>query len=80
MDNTEFLSQEEIAVLTGLKQASAQMRWLTANDIHFLVSHKSKPMVNRYALRLKMAGAEPLAIEPDKSELEYNFNFKKLKK
>lgn len=79
MINTEFLTPDEIAALTGLKQAGAQMRWLTANDIKFLVSHKSKPMVNRYALRLKMAGAEPATIEADKSELEYNFNFKKLK-
>lgn len=78
MINTEFLSDEEIMELTGSKQASAQKRWLTENDINFLVNKQSKPVISRYALRLKMSNTTPTAIAADKQEIGYEFNFKNL--
>ncbi|MES1922904.1 hypothetical protein MHBO_004433 [Bonamia ostreae] len=80
MDNTEFLTQVELVELTGCKQAGAQKRWLSDNDINFLVNTEKKPVVSRFYLRLKMAGAVPEEMRADKTELEHNFNFNRLKK
>ena len=45
-----FLTEPEIAQLTGLKRKTAQVRWLRDSGIPFRVNHAGRPVICRSAL------------------------------
>lgn len=38
----EFYTEEQIAELTGTKQISKQVQWLTDNDYNFVLTYKGR--------------------------------------
>ncbi|MBA1278119.1 DUF4224 domain-containing protein [Stutzerimonas stutzeri] len=52
-----FLTNYEVQVLTGYARLSAQRRWLTANNIPFVVGGDRKAKVLRQVIKLRLAGA-----------------------
>lgn len=55
---SEILSKDELVDLTGSKQSSAQMRWLDANEINYLINGKGAPVVGRHYLRARLSGED----------------------
>lgn len=49
-----FVSHHELIELTGYKTHSAQARWLTENDFHFVTNVTGRPIVHRGHLAFKM--------------------------
>lgn len=52
-----FLSNEELAELTGCKRAKNQIRWLVQNGYKFELSAANKPKVLRALVERKMGVA-----------------------
>lgn len=51
---TEILSDEELADLTGYKARGWQRRWLTDRNWHFVKSRGGRPLVGRQYARMKL--------------------------
>ncbi|MBD2795413.1 DUF4224 domain-containing protein [Xenorhabdus sp. 18] len=47
MSEPIYLTDEELILLTGFKQKSHQIKWLTANRIHHYVNKLGRPIVIR---------------------------------
>lgn len=56
--NNLFLSQDEIADLTGLRQCAAQRRWLDANGWVYQQDVQGRPKVARCYFERKMTEEE----------------------
>lgn len=54
-----LLTPQELAELTGYQKPSAQMRWLTAQRIPYLVGGDGKPKVLRDPLIERLGGKRP---------------------
>lgn len=61
---TELLSPEEIAQLTGRSRRDQQIRWFTENDWMFWRNAAGIPVVGRLYARFKLAGIELTALAP----------------
>lgn len=48
--STAFLTDDELADLTGLRQAAAQIRWLRKNKVKVYERADGKPRVPRWAV------------------------------
>lgn len=57
--NSELLTPDELADLTGCKQRAAQKAWLDEHHWHYVTSRADEPKVGRYYARLKLAGQSP---------------------
>jgi hypothetical protein len=51
---TEILSEEELAELTGYKARGYQRRWLEERQWHFVESRGGRPLVGRQYARMKL--------------------------
>lgn len=63
-----FLSQEQLAELTGYKRMAEQKRWLRANEVRFLVDRWGRPRVLVAEVeRIMLSGADtdPELVEPN---------------
>ena len=56
---TEILSEEEIAAITGYMTASRQIQWLSNNSWHYVLTAARRPVVGRVYARLKLSGVKP---------------------
>lgn len=56
MPTAEFLTDEELAILTGLERKSAQIKWLSDKGWNFITNAAGFPIVSRLYCRQKMAG------------------------
>ena len=62
MLDTEFLSAEELAEMSGYVLPRSQRQWLKDNGWNFVVNASGKPIVGRLYARLKLAGIDPEAV------------------
>ncbi|AZD86587.1 DUF4224 domain-containing protein [Pseudomonas chlororaphis] len=58
---SEMLTQEELAVITGYQIPSRQIQWLTNNGWEYVLTGARRPIVGRVYARLKLAGVKPSA-------------------
>lgn len=56
---SEFLSEEEVAELTGREYPSKQIEWLNRYGWKYAVTAANRPIVGRVYARLKLAGVKP---------------------
>jgi hypothetical protein len=56
---TEFLTADEIAEVTGYKHTAQQRDWLDRNGWTYVTNAVGRPIVNRWYARLRMAGVKP---------------------
>jgi hypothetical protein len=65
---SEILSDEELAEITGYKQRAWQRRWLKEHHWHFVESRGGRPLVGRQYARMKLgmvqivSGLQPPAL------------------
>ncbi|MBT9263553.1 DUF4224 domain-containing protein [Pseudomonas sp. MG-9] len=56
---SETLTDEELATITGYKIPSFQRQWLMTNHWEFVLTGAQRPVVGRIYARLKLAGVKP---------------------
>ena len=56
-NTTMLLTPQELTDLTGYQKPSAQMRWLTAQEIPFLVGGDGRPKVLRDTLTARLGSS-----------------------
>ena len=62
---TEIISDEELADLTGYKARGWQRRWLNDRNRHFVESRAGRPLVGRQYARMKLGVTlEVVAVAP----------------
>lgn len=76
MSETEFLTADELAEVTGYKHVASQREWLDKNAWAYVVNASGRPIVGRWFARMRLAGVQPTATglqsawRPDFSALE----------
>jgi len=58
---SETLTDEELATITGYQIPSKQIQWLTENHWVFVLTGARRPIVGRAYARLKLSGVKPSA-------------------
>lgn len=58
---SEFLTDEELATITGYQTPSRQIQWLSNNGWQHVLTGARRPIVGRVYARLKLAGVKPTA-------------------
>lgn len=61
MNDRLFLSQEELAELTGYSLAAWQRKWLDAHGYRYEKSAIGRPIVLKAYVTAKLSGGEPVA-------------------
>lgn len=61
MTDTEFLSSDELAEITGRKNRAAQRVWLDENGWTYAMNAAGRPIVGRWYARMRLAGVTPTA-------------------
>jgi len=61
---SETLTDEELATITGYQIPSKHIQWLTNNHWEFVLTGARRPIVGRVYARMKLAGIQPSAINP----------------
>lgn len=78
---SEILSDEELADITGYKARAWQRRWLKERHWQFVESRGKRPLVSRIYARMKL-GAMPLAVidttQPPQPEPAWTPDFSRL--
>lgn len=59
---SETLTDEELATITGYQIPSKQIQWLTENHWEFVLTGARRPIVGRVYARLKLSGVKPSAV------------------
>lgn len=59
---SETLTDEELATITGYQIPSKQIQWLNENHWEFVLTGARRPIVGRVYARLKLAGVKPSAV------------------
>lgn len=62
---TEILSDEELADLTGYKARAYQRRWLIDRQWVFVESRGKRPLVGRMYARMKLGVPSPAIVDPN---------------
>jgi hypothetical protein len=57
--DSEILSQDEIAGITGCHRKADQIHWLELNGWQYHTNKAGEPIVGRLYARLKLAGINP---------------------
>ncbi|MDF9619551.1 DUF4224 domain-containing protein [Pseudomonas entomophila] len=79
---TEILSDEELADLTGYKARGWQRRWLNDRCWHFVESRGGRPLVGRQYARMKLGvtlEVAPLAPLPPPAAAAWTPDFSKVR-
>lgn len=63
--HSETLTDEELATITGYQIPSKQIQWLTCNHWEFVLTGARRPIVGRVYTRMKLAGVNPSASNPE---------------
>lgn len=61
MPESEFLTPEELAELSGYSHPARQREWLDANGWKYVLNGSRRPIVGRHFARLRLAGVQPTA-------------------
>jgi hypothetical protein len=61
MNETEFLTADELAEVTGRKHVASQRNWLDKNGWAYVVNAAGRPIVGRWYARMRLAGVQPTA-------------------
>lgn len=61
MSETEFLTADELAEVTGYKHTASQHEWLDKNGWAYVVNAAGRPIVGRWFARMRLAGVQPTA-------------------
>jgi hypothetical protein len=61
MLDSELLTADELAEITGYKAAGSQRAWLADHGWPYVVNAAGRPVVGRWAARLRLAGVQPTA-------------------
>lgn len=56
---SEFLTIDELAEITGYKHVASQREWLDKNAWAYVVNAAGRPIVGRWFARLRLAGVKP---------------------
>lgn len=56
---SETLTDEELATITGYQIPSKQIQWLTDNHWEFVLTGARRPIVGRVYARMKLSGVKP---------------------
>lgn len=56
---SETLTDDEIATITGAVRAALQIEWLRANKWIYTTTRAGNPVVGRFYARMRLAGIEP---------------------
>lgn len=59
---SEILTPEEVAEITGCARRGYQVEWLTCNGWTFHKNKAGEPIIGRMYARLRMAGITPAAM------------------
>lgn len=59
MNDSEFLTHEEIVEVTGYKNATGQRSWLDQNGWSYVINAANRPIVGRWFARMRLAGLKP---------------------
>ena len=59
--DSEFLTADELAEVTGRKHVAIQREWLDKNGWAYVVNAAGKPIVGRWYARMRLAGVKPTA-------------------
>lgn len=57
MPESEFLTAEELAEITGYKHPGSQKEWLDANGWKYVMNAARRPIVGRWFARMRLAAA-----------------------
>ena len=60
---SETLTDEELAIITGYQIPSKHIQWLTNNHWEFVLTGARRPIVGRVYARMKLAGVQPYAVK-----------------
>lgn len=60
---SETLTGEELATITGYQTSSKHIQWLTNNHWEFVLTGARRPIVGRVYARMKLAGVQPFAVK-----------------
>ena len=60
---SETLTDDELATITGYQIPSKHIQWLTNNHWEFVLTGARRPIVGRVYARMKLAGVQPLAVQ-----------------
>lgn len=66
-----FLSDDDLAELTGLVQPAAQRRWLAARGYPFEISSKGRARVLRDVVNIRLGGAMSQAVANSEPRLRF---------
>jgi hypothetical protein len=61
MTESEVLTAEELAEVTGYKHSASQREWLDRNGWAYVRNAAGKPIVGRWYARQKLSGITPTA-------------------
>lgn len=62
---SEILSDDELAEITGYKIRAYQRRWLKASNWVFIESRGGRPLVGRMFARMKLGMVSPTLVDPN---------------
>ncbi len=75
---SEILSDQEIAEITGYSARAWQRRWLEANHWHFIKSRGGRPLVGRQYARARLGAPEQQRAEPAPAKPTWTPDFSKV--
>jgi hypothetical protein len=58
-NNTERLTDDELADMCGFRQTARQRQWLDQNGWKYTLNAAQRPIVGRWYARMKLAGINP---------------------
>ncbi len=61
MPESEFLTADELAELSGYKHPASQREWLDANGWQYVLNAARRPIVGRHFARMRLSGVQPTA-------------------
>ena len=61
MPESEFLTAEELAEITGYNPPGSHKEWLDANGWQYVLNAARRPIVGRWFARMRLAGVQPTA-------------------
>jgi len=62
--DTETLTSDELAIITGCTRRHDQVAWLKSNGWVYHLKRNGEPVVGRLYARLKLAGVNPASFAP----------------
>jgi hypothetical protein len=61
MNESEFLDQDELIIITGYKHIASQREWLDKNGWNYVINGAGRPIVGRWYTRMRLSGIKPTA-------------------